>query len=57
MCGIVNLHAGIESGIEGSIHAVREWEDLGRGETSKYCRRILKHNEEETGDTSEEKKR
>ena len=29
--GTINLYAFLESGIEGAIHTVREWADIGRG--------------------------
>ena len=45
-CRSVNLCAGLEDGIEGAIHAVREREDLGRGETGTERRERLESEEQ-----------
>ena len=41
-CGSVNLCAGLEAGIEGSIHAVRDQEEMGRWEMGNERRKKLK---------------
>ena len=45
-CRSVNLCAGLEAGIEGTIHAVREQEDLGREETRTERRERLESEEQ-----------
>ena len=44
-CRNLNLCADLNPGIEGDIYAVREWEELGRGET-----RTQRRERQETAD-------